>query len=100
MRRGYRKGASEVRDANARQANGGFLPSKRYLQSSRWLLFDSGVRGGSDMATALALGATTVGVGRPYIWALAVSGADGVVSQLRALLAELDFLMAVDGFST
>jgi lactate 2-monooxygenase len=37
-------------------------------------------------------------VGRPYIYALAVGGANGVVSQLRALLAELDLLMAVDGY--
>src|SRR5271154_5597060 len=56
------------------------------------------VRSGSDIAKALALGATAVGVGRPYIYALALGAADGVVSQLRALLAELDLLMAVDGF--
>jgi isopentenyl diphosphate isomerase/L-lactate dehydrogenase-like FMN-dependent dehydrogenase len=61
---------------------------------------DSGVRSGSDVAKALALGATAVGVGRPYVYALAVGGADGVVSQLRALLAELDLLMAIDGFPT
>jgi lactate 2-monooxygenase len=53
---------------------------------------DSGVRSGSDVAKALALGATAVGVGRPYVYALA--------SQLRALLAELDLLMAIDGFPT
>jgi len=62
------------------------------------VLFDSGVRSGADIAKALALGATAVGVGRPYVYALAVGGADGLVSQLHALLAELDLLMAVDGY--
>ena len=64
------------------------------------VLFDSGVRSGSDAAKALALGATAVGVGRPYAYALAAGGTDGVVSQLRSLLAELDLLMAIDGFPT
>jgi isopentenyl diphosphate isomerase/L-lactate dehydrogenase-like FMN-dependent dehydrogenase len=62
------------------------------------VLFDSGVRSGSDVAKALALGATAVGVGRPYAYALAVGGTDAVVSQLRAMLAELDLLMAIDGY--
>jgi lactate 2-monooxygenase len=86
-----------------RQANGGLpaleaLPAVVEAAAGMPVLFDSGVRSGSDIAKALALGATAVGVGRPYIYALAVGGADGVVSQLRALLAELDLLMAVDGF--
>ena len=51
-----------------------------------------------ERAKALALGATAVGVGRPYIYALVVGGADGLVSQLRSMLAELDLLMAVDGY--
>jgi lactate 2-monooxygenase len=46
------------------------------------------------------MGATAVGVGRPYVYALAVGGTDGVVSQLRSLLAELDLLMAIDGCPT
>jgi lactate 2-monooxygenase len=86
-----------------RQANGGLpaleaLPAVVEAAAGMPVLFDSGVRSGSDIAKALALGATAVGVGRPYIYALAVGGADGVVSQLRALLAELDLLMAVDGY--
>ena len=64
------------------------------------VLFDSGVRSGSDVAKALALGATAVGLGRGYLYALAIGGVDGLVSQLRAVLAELDLLMAVDGFSS
>ena len=62
--------------------------------------FDSGVRSGSDAAKALALGATAVGLGRPYAYALAMGGTEGLVSQLRAILAELDLLMAIDGFRT
>jgi lactate 2-monooxygenase len=41
---------------------------------------------------ALALGATALGIGRPYAYALAIGGTEGVVSQLRAILAELDLL--------
>jgi lactate 2-monooxygenase len=62
------------------------------------VLFDSGVRSGADVAKALALGATAVGVGRPYAYALAVGGIDALVSQLRAILAELDLTMAIDGY--
>jgi isopentenyl diphosphate isomerase/L-lactate dehydrogenase-like FMN-dependent dehydrogenase len=64
------------------------------------VLFDSGVRSGADVAKALALGATAIGVGRPYAYALAVGGTDAVVSQLRAVLAELDLTMAIDGYRT
>ena len=88
-----------------RQANGGLpaldaLPALVEAAEGMPVLFDSGVRSGSDVAKALALGATAVGVGRPYAYALAVGGTDGVVSQLRSLLAELDLLMAIDGFPT
>jgi lactate 2-monooxygenase len=64
------------------------------------VLFDSGVRSGSDIVKALALGATAVGVGRPYVWGLALDGTDGVVHVLRCLLAEADLLMAIDGYPT
>jgi lactate 2-monooxygenase len=88
-----------------RQADGGLpaldaLPAVVEASDGMPVLFDSGVRSGSDVAKALALGATAVGVGRPYAYALAVGGTDGVVSQLRSLLAELDLLMAIDGFQS
>ena len=88
-----------------RQANGGLpaldaLPDVVTAADGMPVLFDSGVRSGSDVAKALAMGATAVGVGRPYVYALAVGGTDGVVSQLRSLLAELDLLMAIDGLPT
>jgi lactate 2-monooxygenase len=62
------------------------------------VLFDSGVRSGSDVIKALALGATAVGVGRPYAYGLAIGGTDGIVHVLRSILAEADLIMAVDGY--
>jgi lactate 2-monooxygenase len=62
------------------------------------VIFDSGVRGGEHVVKALALGATAVGIGRPYAWGLALGGVEGIVHVLRTLLAEADLLMAVDGY--
>jgi lactate 2-monooxygenase len=47
---------------------------------------------------ALALGATAVGIGRPYAWGLAIGGTEGIVHVLRSILAEADLIMAVDGY--
>lgn len=88
-----------------RQANGGLpalnaLPEVVEAADGLPVLFDSGVRTGADVIKALALGATAVGVGRPYLYGLTLAGADGVVHVLRSLLAEADLLMAVDGYPT
>jgi lactate 2-monooxygenase len=64
------------------------------------VIFDSGVRAGEHIVKALALGATAVGVGRPYAWGLALNGVEGIVHVLRSLLAETDLLMAVDGYES
>ena len=61
------------------------------------VLFDSGIRGGADAAKALALGADAILLGRPYLWGLALGGADGVEHVLRMFLAELDLTMALCG---
>jgi L-lactate dehydrogenase (cytochrome) len=61
------------------------------------VLFDSGVRTGSDVMKALALGARAVFVGRPYVYGLALAGEDGVRHVLRCLLAELELTMALSG---
>jgi lactate 2-monooxygenase len=86
-----------------RQANGGLpaldcLPDVVAAADPLPVLFDSGVRTGADIIKAIALGATAVGVGRPYAYGLALGGTDGVVHVLRALLAETDLIMAVDGY--
>ncbi|MFF2371942.1 alpha-hydroxy-acid oxidizing protein [Agromyces sp. NPDC058110] len=61
------------------------------------VLLDSGVRGGADAFKALALGATAVGIGRPYAYGLAVAGAEGVREVVRNHIAELDLTMALAG---
>jgi 4-hydroxymandelate oxidase len=58
---------------------------------------DGGIRSGSDVLTALALGASAVFVGRPTIWGLATGGADGVARVLTALGDELAHTMALCG---
>jgi isopentenyl diphosphate isomerase/L-lactate dehydrogenase-like FMN-dependent dehydrogenase len=50
---------------------------------------DGGIRRGSDIFKALALGASAVGIGRPYIWGLASFGQAGVERVLDILRAEL-----------
>ena len=88
-----------------RQANGGLpaldmLPPIVEAAGDVPVLFDSGVRSGADVIKALALGATAVGLGRPYAYGLALGGADGIVHVLRSILAEADLIMAVDGYPT
>jgi lactate 2-monooxygenase len=63
------------------------------------LLFDSGVRTGADVFKALALGASAVCIGRPYVWGLALGGQAGVEHVLRCLLAELDLTLALSGYT-
>ena len=58
---------------------------------------DSGIRRGSDVLKALALGATAVAVGRPLFWGLAVNGAEGVHHMLELLREEFDRAMAYCG---
>jgi lactate 2-monooxygenase len=64
------------------------------------ILFDSGVRGGTDVLKALALGADAVCLGRPYIWGLALGGQTGVETVLKMTLAELDLTMALCGLTS
>ncbi|MFE7797836.1 alpha-hydroxy-acid oxidizing protein [Nocardia sp. NPDC057440] len=87
-----------------RQANGGLsaletLPAVVAACDDRVpVLFDSGVRSGSDVVKALGLGATMVGIGRPYVYGLALAGVPGLIHVLRMILAEADLLMAVNGY--
>ncbi|MGW0892764.1 alpha-hydroxy acid oxidase [Saccharopolyspora sp. NPDC002578] len=61
------------------------------------LLLDGGVRRGTDVAVALALGATAVGVGRPVVWGLAADGEKGVRDVLERLRDEFDQALALCG---
>lgn len=61
------------------------------------LLLDSGVRSGADVFRALALGASAVGLGRPYVWGLAAGGEQGVREVIRNLRADFDLTMGLAG---
>ncbi|MFI1619547.1 lactate 2-monooxygenase [Streptomyces lydicus] len=63
------------------------------------VLFDSGIRSGDDIVKALALGARSVLVGRPYAYGLGLDGQAGVEHVIRCLLAELDLTLALSGHS-
>ncbi|MCX9148703.1 alpha-hydroxy-acid oxidizing protein [Erythrobacter sp. WG] len=106
-RRAVDHGADAVYCSNhgGRQANGGIatidlLADVVAAAGDTPVLFDSGVRSGTDAVKALALGARAVGVGRPYTYGLALGGAEGAAWVLRSILAEADLLMAVNGYPT
>jgi len=61
------------------------------------VLVDGGIRRGTDVLKALALGASAVLIGRPYIYGLAVDGANGVASVVNILRRELESAMALCG---
>ena len=64
------------------------------------LLLDGGVRRGTDVLKALALGASAVLIGRPYLYGLAAHGADGVATVVTMLRTELEMAMALTGRRT
>ena len=72
------------------EAVGGRLP----------VLVDGGFRGGADVAIALALGASAVGMGRPVLWALAAGGRALLADYLRALTGDLERTLALAGAAT
>jgi lactate 2-monooxygenase len=106
-RRAVDHGSDAVYCSNhgGRQANGGIATIDLLADVVRAagdtpVLFDSGVRSGTDAVKALALGARAVGIGRPYTYGLALGGAEGAAWVLRTILAEADLLMAVNGYPT
>lgn len=64
------------------------------------IVFDSGVRQGSDVFIALALGATAVALGRPYAYGLGIAGEAGVREIVRNALAELDITLGLSGHTS
>lgn len=63
------------------------------------VVVDSGVRTGADVFVALALGASAVAVGRPWVYGLAIDGAAGVEAVLRRITAEFDLTLALAGLT-
>lgn len=75
-------------------------PIAQAVQGQVALLLDGGVRRGTDIIKALALGADAVMVGRPVLWGLGAAGQEGVASVLELLRRELDLAMALCGTPT
>jgi 4-hydroxymandelate oxidase len=61
------------------------------------VLLDGGVRRGTDVLKALALGARAVLIGRPVLWGLAVAGEEGVTDVLRMFQEEIDSALGLLG---
>jgi lactate oxidase len=92
-----------VSNHGGRQLDTGFgaiealRPIVERVKGKTRVLFDSGIRRGTDVFKALALGAEAVGVGRPVLWGLALDGAEGVAAVLEHLKMELVNVMRLAG---
>jgi len=64
------------------------------------VIVDGGVRRGTDVLKALALGANAVMIGRPYVYGLGVAGGDGVAAVVHILRREFEMAMALTGRPT
>ncbi|KAI0246396.1 FMN-dependent alpha-hydroxy acid dehydrogenase [Lactifluus subvellereus] len=91
-------------------AIGSFTALEKITASSRVLraqqqakftvLFDSGIRKGSDVIKAIAMGAQGVLIGRPFVYGLALGGEEGVEEVLRGLLAETEITLGLSGYKS
>jgi isopentenyl diphosphate isomerase/L-lactate dehydrogenase-like FMN-dependent dehydrogenase len=107
-RRAVEAGASGVVVSNhgGRQVDGALasldaLPGVREaVGRDTVVVLDSGVRTGADVLKALALGADVVGIGRPWVYGLALAGRAGVREVLANLVAELDLTMGLSGVAS
>jgi 4-hydroxymandelate oxidase len=89
------------RAENSRRATIASLPEVLAGTKNRIpVILDGGIRRGTDVFTALALGATAVGIGRPYIWGLGAFGQEGVEMVLAILRRETELVMAQCGAPT
>jgi 4-hydroxymandelate oxidase len=64
------------------------------------VIVDGGIRRGTDVLKALALGATAVGIGRPYLYGLGLAGAEGVTRVVEILRKEFELAMMLTGRPT
>ena len=62
------------------------------------VLLDSGIRGGTDVIKAIALGARAVCLGRPYVYGLALGGQAGVETVIRNMLADIELTLGLSGY--
>jgi L-lactate dehydrogenase (cytochrome) len=76
------------------------LPAIVQAAGEAVVMMDGGIRRGTDVLKAIALGARAVLIGRPYVHALAVAGAQGVAHALRLMRDELEIAMALSGCAT
>jgi isopentenyl diphosphate isomerase/L-lactate dehydrogenase-like FMN-dependent dehydrogenase len=77
------------------------LPSiAEVIQGKVPILLDSGIRRGSDVIKAKALGANAVLLGRPFVYGLAVGGEQGVRHVLKDFIHDIDVSLALTGFSS
>ena len=91
-----------VRGKRGRQLDGAMasltaLPDVRQTSGAMTIMLDSGVRRGTDVLKAIALGAAGVFVGRPFLFAAAYAGEAGVRHAISLLLTEIDKDMALLG---
>ena len=95
-----------VSNHGGRQVDGGIAaldalpPIAAAVGAQLTVLFDSGIRGGSDVVKALALGARAVLIARPYAYALGLAGEDGVRHVLRALRNDFELTMRLAGHAS
>lgn len=69
----------------------------RELKNQIPIILDSGIRGGADAFKAIALGATAVCIGRPYVYALSLAGEAGVYELIRNYMADFELTMRLAG---
>jgi lactate 2-monooxygenase len=67
------------------------------VQNKFPVLLDSGIRGGADIFKALALGASAVCIGRPYVYGLTINGSQGVFDVMQNLMADFELTMGLSG---